>query len=105
MSSKFRIWKRHRILEDWKEYKDSRNQYYSEIKAAKANMWNNFLENAKNKDFFKTFAYTKNKRVERLPIIEFQEDDVDKKAITFGEKCQAFLKTLFKSPPESEPPN
>ena len=57
--------------------------------------WNNFLENAKDKDIFKVFQYTKQKRVEKLPILQYQIKNSHLKAVTFDEKCDAFMKVLF----------
>src|SRR5690606_22640320 len=41
--------------------------------------------------------------VQKLPILEYSLDNMSKKAITFEEKCQAFMDVLFKKPPSSEP--
>src|SRR5438046_5151147 len=75
------------------------------MKKAKSNRWNNFLENASGKDIFKAFQYTKQNRVEKLPIIQYQSENREVNAITFKEKCNAFLKTVFIKPPESTEPS
>ena len=80
------------------QYKELRNPYFSAIKKAKADCWNQFLEGAEGKDIFKAFQYIKSRKVERIPILEYG----DKKAITFEQKCEAFMSTLFAKPPTSE---
>src|SRR6266508_2161750 len=73
---------------------------------AKSNCWNQFLEKAEKKEIFKAFAYTKQKRIERLPIITYSDRNNERKdAITFNQKCDAFLTSLFHLPPASEPPD
>ena len=54
-----RIWKRKADSTAEHKYIDIRKQYYYEIKSAKTKCWNNFLENARDKDIFKAFQYTK----------------------------------------------
>ena len=54
-----RKWKRNADSTAENKYIDIRRQYYYEIKSAKSKCWNNFLENAKDKDIFKAFQYTK----------------------------------------------
>ncbi len=73
---------------------------------AKSNYWNQFLEKAEEKEFFKAFAYIKQKRIKRLPIITYSDRNNERKdAITFNQKCNVFLTSLFYLPPTSEPPN
>src|SRR6266498_5150433 len=73
---------------------------------AKSNCWNQFLEKAEGKEIFKAFAYTKQKRIERLSIITYSDRNNERKdAITFNQKCEAFLILLFHPPPASEPPD
>ena len=99
-----RKWKRYSDIQSEQEYQEARANYYYEVKKAKSNCWNNFLENASGKDIFKAFQYTKQNKVEKLPILQYQSDNKEEKAITFKEKCNAFLKTLFIKPPESIEP-
>ena len=47
---------------------------------------------------FKAFNYTKFNRIEKLPIIRYE----DKTTITFKQKCEAFMKVLFTNPPQTE---
>ena len=37
-------------------------------------MWDSFLENAKGKEIFKAFQYTKHKKVEHIPIIKYTKE-------------------------------
>ena len=100
-----RKWKRHAEINAEQKYHIARATYYYEIKTAKSNCWNNFLENAQGKDIFKAFQYTKQARIEKLPILQYQLENQEIKAITFHEKCNAFMETLFTKPPDSEEPN
>ena len=72
---------------------------------AKSNCWNNFLENASEKEIFKAFQYTKQNKIEKLPILQYQSENKQEKAITFQEKCNVFLKTLFIKPSETTEPS
>ena len=99
-----RKWKRNADLTAESKYVEIRKQYYYEIKLAKSKCWNNFLENAKDKDIFKAFQYTKQTRVEKLPILQYQTENRHLKAVTFNEKCDAFMKVLFTKPPSSKEP-
>ena len=64
------------------------------------------LEKAEGKEIFKAFAYTKQKRIEKLLIITYSDRNNKKKdTITFDQKYEVFLITLFYLPPASDPPN
>lgn len=89
-------------ISTWQDFQNSRNIYFSAIKDAKSQCWNNFLENAEGKDIFKAFHYTKQRMTQKLPILEYKQNNLEYKAISFDEKCQAFLSTLFQKPPSSE---
>ena len=99
-----RKWKRNADPIAENRYIDIRRQYYYKIKSAKSKCWNSFLKNAKDKDIFKAFQYTKQKRVEKLPILQYQTENSHLKVVTFDEKCDAFMKVLFTKPPFSEEP-
>ncbi len=72
----------------------------------KSNYWNQFLEKVKEKEIFKAFTYTKQKRIERLPIITYSDRNNERKdIITFNQKCEVFLTLLFHPSPASEPPD
>ena len=100
-----RKWKRNADSTAENRYINVKRQYYYEIKSAKSKCWNNFLENAKDKDIFKAFQYTKQNRVEKLPILQYQMGNSHLKAVTFNEKCDAFMKVLFTKPPSFEGPS
>src|SRR5947207_4573858 len=97
-----------------RQYKKNQNQttqqafqalksdYFHKIKQAKATCWNDFLENAVGKDIFKAFNYTKLNRIEKISIIQYQHENQEITAITFEQKCEAFMQVLFKKPPQSE---
>lgn len=94
-------WQRNHENSSFKEYQIKRNIYFASIKRAKQDCWNSFLENAKDKDIFKAFQFTKSRRIEKIPILEYDLENQNKKAITFEEKCDAFMNTLFKKPPNT----
>jgi hypothetical protein len=98
-----RVWKKDkRDPLVYKAYLVARNSYFAKIKEAKQGLWNSFLENAKGKEIFKAFQYTKYSRVERIPIIEYKNKEGQEiKAIDFKEKSTAFLETLFPKPPST----
>ncbi len=50
-----RKWKKYSDNQAEKKYHEARANYYYEIKKAKSNYWNNFLENASEKEIFKVF--------------------------------------------------
>src|SRR6266496_5355547 len=99
-----RKWKKYLDAQDKQEYHEARANYYYEIKKAKSNCWNNFLENASGKEIFKTFQYTKQNKIEKLSIIQYQSENREVNAVTFQEKCNTFLKTLFVKSSESTEP-
>jgi hypothetical protein len=90
----------------YKAYLVARNSYFAKIKQAKQGLWDSFLENAKEKEIFKAFQYTKGNRVERIPIIKYtNEEGQEIEALDFKEKSRAFLKTLFPRPPITSAPD
>src|SRR5438034_6051093 len=100
-----RKWRKYSDNQAEKEYHEARANYYYEVKKAKSNCWNNFLENASGKKIFKAFQYTKQNKVEKLSILQYQSENKKEKIITFQKKCNAFLKTLFIKSPESIEPS
>ena len=54
-----RKWRKYLNIQVEQKYHEARTNYYFEIKKAKSNCWNNFLENASEKEIFKAFQYTK----------------------------------------------
>src|SRR6266536_3985188 len=60
----------------------------------------------RKKKIFKAFTYTKQKRIKKLPIITYSDRNNKRKdIITFNQKYDTFLTSLFYPPPASEPPN
>src|SRR6266496_2515061 len=100
-----RKWRKYLDIQTEQKYHEARANYYFEVKKAKSNCWNNFLENASEKEIFKAFQYTKQNKIEKLPILQYQSENKKEKSITFQEKCNAFLKTLFIKPPETTEPS
>ena len=75
-----------------------RNLYQRTIKDAKANLWNDFLKNARGKDIFIALKYTKPRRTEPTPDITLNGHT----ATTFQSKAQLFRQSLFPPPPSAE---
>src|SRR5216117_97176 len=82
-----------------------KSDYFYKIKQAKATCWNDFLENAVEKDIFKAFNYTKFNKIKKLSIIQYQHENKKITAIIFEQKCEAFMQVLFKKSSQSEAVN
>ena len=70
---------------------NARNLFFHEIKLAKQNSWNDFLENADSEQIYKAYKYCKQRKIEKTPIICYN----NQKATTFSEKSEVFLQTLL----------
>src|SRR6266496_830116 len=69
-------------------------------------MLKSILRTSGGEKIFKAFTYTKQKRIKRLPIITYSDRNNKRKdAITFNQKYDVFLTSLFHPPPASEPPD
>ena len=64
-----RKWRKYLDIQTEQKYYEARANYYFEVKKAKSNCWNNFLENASEKEIFKAFQYTKQNKIEKLSIL------------------------------------
>src|SRR6266487_5175131 len=89
-----RKWRKYSDIQTEREYHEARANYYYEVKKAKSNCWNNFLENASEKEIFKAFQYTKQNKVEKLSILQYQSEDKKEKNHYFSEKIQCLFKNL-----------
>ena len=78
-----RKWRKYSDVQAEQEYHEARANYYHEVKKAKSNYWNNFLENAFEKENFKAFQYTKQNKIEKLPILQYQTENREVNAVTF----------------------
>ena len=67
MANQWRKWKRG--LAPYDEYINARTNYYTAIRQAKTNKWNEFLENAQGKEVFKAYGYTKLRKIKKLPTL------------------------------------
>ena len=94
-----RRWKTTRCQQKWRAIQQSRNTYFHAIRDAKRSDWQTFLSSAKGKDVFTAYKYTKPRRVERTPILNFQ----GQQAVDFQTKCNTFRKAMFPQPPEAPP--
>ena len=86
-----RQWKNFKIQSDWKLSKRSRNGDFKTIREAKNKSWTNFLNNAKNKEVFQVYKYTKSRNIEKL----FSISHNDGIKIHFEEKCNALIEAFF----------
>ena len=72
MNQQKRLWKTTRGFQEWKAFQQKRNTYFQAIRHAKKTDWQTFLSGAKGKDVFTAYKYTRPRRVERTPILNFQ---------------------------------
>ena len=78
------------------------DEYFQEIKIAKKDHWNTFLENENPSAIFKALSYTKKKQSDNLPEIKGINNELKS---SFPEKCQALKLKLCPTPPASTPFN
>ena len=87
-----RSWKRnYNSNSQHMKYLQARNQYFQEIKTAKQTCWNDFLENADSETVFKAYKYCKQRKLEKTPIICYN----NQKATSFNDKSKLFLNALL----------
>ena len=91
-----RQWKNSRIESDWDLFKNSRNDYFNAIREAKNKSWTEFLNNAKRKEVFQIYRYTRSRSVEKLSFISHNNEI----KIQFDEKCDALIDAIFSSSSE-----
>ena len=99
MNQQKRLWMTTRGSQEWKTFQQKRNIYFQTIRQAKKTDWQTFLSTARGKDVFTAYKYTKPRRVERTPTLNFQ----GKQAIDFQNKCDTFRQAMFPMPPEAPP--
>ena len=83
-------------------YLKARNTYFTAVKSAKRDHWNEFLAKEDLKSIFKAMAYTKDRRVERIPLIASSPNSLES---SFQGKCNSFRSTLFPPPPSAPTPD
>ncbi|TVY12556.1 hypothetical protein LARI1_G009473 [Lachnellula arida] len=83
-------------------YLEARNDFFQAVKKAKTDHWNSFLCKEDAKSIFKAMKYTNGNRVQRMPQIKDQSQQLQS---TFEGKCKAFRTALFPPPPEAEDPD
>ena len=86
-----RQWKNFKIQSDWDLFKKSRNDYVYANREAKNKSWTNFFNNAKRKEVFQAYKYTKSRIVEKLLSISHN----DEIKIYFEGKCDALIEAIF----------
>ena len=67
-------WKNFKVQSDWDHFKNSRNDYFDAIWKTKNKSWTKFLNNAKRKEVFKAYKYTKSRIVEKLSSISHNNE-------------------------------
>ena len=68
------------------------------IKEAEIVSWTEFLNNAKGKEVFQAYKYTRPRSVEKLPSISHNNEI----KIHFEEKCNALIEAIFSSSPDDD---
>src|SRR5205085_4456355 len=91
MNTCIREWKRNRTQYDYETYKDARNEYYREIRRAKRDKWNEFLETNKSENVFVTLRYCKVRKYRLTEMLMYE----NKVATIFDEKATMLKKVLF----------
>ena len=86
-----RQWENFKIQSDWDLFKKSSNDYFNAIREVKNKSWTNFLNNAKSKEVFQAYKYTKSRNVEKLSFISHN----DKIKIHLEEECDALIEAIF----------
>ena len=86
-----RQWKNSKIQSNWDLFKKSRTIYFHAIREAKNISWTKFLNNAKEKEVFSAYKYTRSRSVKKLPFISYNNEI----KIHFEEKCDALIKAVF----------
>ena len=91
MTYEKRQWKSSRVQSNWNLFKRERNDYFYAIRKAKNKSWTEFLNNAKGREVFQAYKYTKPRSVEKLLFISHN----DEIRIHFEEKCNALIEAIF----------
>lgn len=117
----YRETKRQQSSESYRTYKAAKNRYFQEIKQAKRDHWNQFLEGNSPKTVFKAMQYTKDLRRDQIPDIQSTASQIWTQTSVLGEaahrvssqaamqtsfsgKCTALRSSLFPKPPWKPPP-
>jgi hypothetical protein len=93
-----RLYKQSCTTELERTWKETRKAYFTAIRTAKTEHWNQFLEGLQGLDTFAVQRYTKLKNLGKIPVIEYTENGTLKQAKTFEEKSTAFFIALFPKP-------
>ena len=91
MNACLRMWKRNRQQHTYQTYKEKRNEYYREIRRAKRDKWNEFLEMNKSENVFKALQYCKAQKYRRTETLTFNNI----MATTFKEKSTMLRNVIF----------
>lgn len=95
MAAMERRWKQDRTPSSRANYKRHRNAFGLALRRAQQETWDTFLSEAKGKDVFTAFKFTKPKRVQRTPVLQVGT----RVATSYPEKVRLFRDTLFPPPP------
>jgi hypothetical protein len=93
-----KLYKQSRTTESERTWKETRKVYFTAIRTAKTEHWNQFLKGLQSSETFAVQWYTKPKNLGKIPVIEYTENGTLKQAKTFKEKSTAFLTVLFPKP-------
>src|SRR5690606_36876232 len=97
MKHHLRKWKESRDDMDLEVFKSKRNAYFHSNNEAKKKCWDTFLAEAKGKEVFTAFHYTKPRRMQLTSALQAPEGTV---VTTFKDKARLFRETLFPPLPE-----
>lgn len=95
MSSNRRKFKLDSTESNLQLFKTSRIAYFHEIRAAKQKCWRDFFENARKKEVFNEYKYTKPRVIEKLPPILH----ANKLHVSFSDKVDAFVTATYPKNP------
>ena len=69
-------WQKTRAEDDYTIYKKERNAFCDQIRKARRECWNNFLERATGDDLWTVIRYTRGRRITTLPTLVTPSGDI-----------------------------
>ena len=84
-------YKRYYLNYNFDNFKKTRNEYFHKIRKIKKSCWIKFFENVVDKNFFLTYKFIKNNKIEKLFLINYNENI----CINFNQKYNAFIDVIF----------
>ncbi|KAK8036887.1 hypothetical protein PG994_015384 [Apiospora phragmitis] len=100
----FRRYKRDPSRDTETACKEARNSYFQAIDRAKTDHWFTFLAEAKGKEIFTAYNYTKPRTDPSIPSLRYEVNGKVEIANSFSGKCEALVSTLLKRPQQLDHP-